>query len=103
MLPTAHFVAVRPPLGRNVDFDEDGEARASISAQTLPCLRAAEEQLGCPDLSPNLTTKESGRSSLGALPLNRVDSQGARDAAIKEVRSMTPPTHTAFRVALGAA
>jgi myosin heavy subunit len=69
----------------NVAFDEDDRSQASVSDATKPYLASAEQQLGCAYLEHVLTTKESGRKSLGALFVSRAQAEGMRDAAIREV------------------
>ena len=69
----------------NVDFDADGGDKANVGGDSAAALAAAEELLGCPNLSVNLTSKGSGRKSLGALKLTVAAAQGAREAAVKDV------------------
>ena len=69
----------------NVGFEADGGEKASVSSGTADALSAAEELLGCGNLSVNLTSKGSGRKSLGALKLTVPQAQAARDAAIKDI------------------
>ena len=69
----------------DVDFDVDGGDKALVSGGSTETITGAEELLGCGNLAINLTSKESGRRSLGALKLNVRQAHGAREAAIKDV------------------
>ena len=67
----------------NITFTADSAEKAGVSNAEL--LTAAEELLGCSNLSINLTTKGSGRKSLGALQLTVPQAEAMRDAAIKDI------------------
>jgi myosin-5 len=67
----------------NVDFNVDGGEKAVVS--TPDVLSAAEELLGNSNLAVNLTSKGSGRKSLGALMLTKPQAEAARDAVIKDI------------------
>ena len=67
----------------NVDFTADANDKAVVA--TPDVLGGAEELLGCANLTVNLTTKGSGRKSLGALKLSKLAAEATRDAAIKDI------------------
>ena len=69
----------------NVEFDAGGDEKALVAPASADLLKAAEEKLGVSNLDVNLTSKGSGRKSLGALKLTKPASQMARDAAIKDI------------------
>ena len=72
-------------LLNEVDFDADGGDKAVVKPACQGALAAAEELLGCANLSMNLTSKDSGRKSLGALKLTVPLATGAREAAVKDM------------------
>ena len=69
----------------NVEFDASNDDKAFVHPKSAELLAAAEEKLGAKTLAINLTSKDSGRKSLGALKLTKPASQMARDAAIKDI------------------
>ena len=67
----------------NVDFNTGGDDKAVVANTDV--LVSAEELLGCSNLTVNLTTKESGRKSIGVLKLTKTMAEATRDAAIKDI------------------
>ena len=67
----------------NVTFVADDAEKANVSNSHL--LASAETLLGCSNLVVNLTSKESGRKSLGGIQLTVPQAEAARDAAIKDI------------------